>query len=127
LNQKNTKSSYFVRGIIETNPKEKVFANRRSVRSVALDSLRSIPESRARDEINTSSLKRFFPHSKHNKHLRRSTPLPLTVSPVALGVLALPGVATARAGVVVAVALVDTTGLLASGGETTGLAVLKGG
>jgi hypothetical protein len=48
----------------------------------------------------------------------------LTVTPVALGVLALPGVATTSLGVVVAVTLVDTTGLLAGGGETTGLAVL---
>lgn len=49
----------------------------------------------------------------------------LTVTPVALGVLALPGVAATSLGVVVAVTLVDTTGLLASGGEATGLAVLK--
>lgn len=50
----------------------------------------------------------------------------LTVTPVGLGVLALPGVAAAGLGVVVAVALVDTTGLLAGSGETTGLAVLLG-
>lgn len=49
----------------------------------------------------------------------------LTVTPVALGVVELPGVATASLGVVVAVALVDTTGLLAGGSETTGLAVLE--
>lgn len=48
----------------------------------------------------------------------------LTVAPVALGVLALPGVAATSLGVVVAVALVDTTGLLAGGSETTALAVL---
>lgn len=48
----------------------------------------------------------------------------LAVAPVALGVLELPGVAAARLGVVVAVALVDTTGLLASGSKTTALAVL---
>jgi hypothetical protein len=53
--------------------------------------------------------------------------LHLTVSPVALGVLALPGVAATGGGVVVAVALVDTTGLLAGSGETTGLAVLERG
>ena len=47
-----------------------------------------------------------------------------TVTPVALGVLALPGVAATGLGVVVTVALVDTTGLLAGGGKTTGLAVL---
>jgi hypothetical protein len=50
----------------------------------------------------------------------------LTVTPVALGVVELPGVAASSLGVVVAVALVDTTGLLASGGKTTGLAVLEG-
>lgn len=49
----------------------------------------------------------------------------LTVTPVALGVLELPGVATASLGVVVAVTLVDTTGLLAGGSETTSLAVLE--
>jgi hypothetical protein len=49
----------------------------------------------------------------------------LTVTPVALGVLELPGVATASLGVVVAVTLVDTTGLLAGGSETTSLAVLR--
>ena len=48
----------------------------------------------------------------------------LTVTPVALGVVELPGVAAASLGVVVAVALVDTTGLLAGRGETTSLAVL---
>jgi len=51
----------------------------------------------------------------------------LTVTPVALGVLELPGVATARLGVVVAVTLVDTTGLLAGSSETTSLAVLVDG
>lgn len=49
----------------------------------------------------------------------------LTVTPVALGVVELPGVAAAGLGVVVAVTLVDTTGLLAGSGETTGLAVLE--
>jgi hypothetical protein len=48
----------------------------------------------------------------------------LTVTPVALGVVELPGVAATSLGVVVAVTLVDTTGLLAGGSETTGLAVL---
>jgi hypothetical protein len=37
----------------------------------------------------------------------------------------LPGVAAAGLGVVVAVALVHATGLLAGGGEATALAVLK--
>lgn len=49
----------------------------------------------------------------------------LTVAPVALGVLELPGVTAASLGVVVTVALVDTAGLLAGSGETTALAVLK--
>lgn len=57
------------------------------------------------------------------KHQARAL-MHLTVTPVALGVLELPGVAATSLGVVVAVALVDTTGLLAGGGETTGLAVL---
>ena len=48
----------------------------------------------------------------------------LTVTPVALGVVELPGVAAAGLGVVVAVALVDTTRLLAGSSETTGFAVL---
>ena len=49
----------------------------------------------------------------------------LTVAPEALGVLELPGVAATSLGVVVAVALVDTTGLLAGSGKTTSLTVLK--
>lgn len=56
--------------------------------------------------------------------VHRSALTHLTVTPVALGVLELPGVAATGLGVVVAVTLVDTTGLLASGGETTSLAVL---
>lgn len=48
----------------------------------------------------------------------------LTVSPELLGVLASPGVTTAGAGVVEAVTLVDTTGLLAGRGKTTSLTVL---
>lgn len=39
--------------------------------------------------------------------------------------MSLPGLAAAGAGLVVAVALVETTGLLAGSGETTRLAVLK--
>jgi hypothetical protein len=42
-------------------------------------------------------------------------------------VVALPGVATASSGVVVTVSLVETTGLLSSGGKSTGLAVLVDG
>lgn len=57
--------------------------------------------------------------------LRPGASAHLTVTPVGLGVLALPGVAATGLGVVVAVAFVDTTGLLAGGGETTGLAVLR--
>lgn len=56
--------------------------------------------------------------------VHRSALTHLTVTPVALGVLELPGVAATGLGVVVAVALVDTTGLLAGGGKTTSLAVL---
>lgn len=55
---------------------------------------------------------------------RLSALVHLTVTPVALGVLALPGVAATGLGVVVAVALVDTAGLLASSSETTALTVL---
>lgn len=51
-------------------------------------------------------------------------PLPLTVSPELLRVLASPGLATAGRCVVVQVATVDTAGLLAGSGETTALAVL---
>lgn len=58
------------------------------------------------------------------KHRARAS-MHLTVTPVALGVVELPGVAATSLGVVVAVALVDTTGLLAGSGETTGLAVLE--
>lgn len=55
---------------------------------------------------------------------KKKDSLKLTVSPVALGVVALPGLASAGAGLVEEVALVDTTGLLAGSGETTSLAVL---
>lgn len=54
----------------------------------------------------------------------RSASTHLTVTPVRLSVLELPGVAATGLGVVVAVALVDTTGLLASGGKTTSFTVL---
>jgi hypothetical protein len=76
---------------------------------------------RASTEIDTST-KAF----SHRQDSPQYPSLHLTVSPVALGVLALPGVAAAGRGVVVAVALVDTTGLLAGSGETTALAVLNG-
>lgn len=48
----------------------------------------------------------------------------LPVAPQGEGVLPLPGLSPAARGVVVLVALVDTTGLLAGGGKTTLLAVL---
>jgi len=48
----------------------------------------------------------------------------LTVTPVALGVVPLPGLPAAGSGLVVSVALVETPGLLASGSKTTRLAVL---
>lgn len=57
---------------------------------------------------------------------RPSASAHLTVTPVGLGVLALPGVTATGLGVVVAVSLVDTTGLLAGSGETTRLTVLLG-
>lgn len=80
--------------------------------------------------VNTStSIPACVFHFQHSPPQHRSAApgLHLTVTPVALGVLELPGVAAASLGVVVAVALVDTTGLLAGGGETTGLAVLGNG
>lgn len=61
-------------------------------------------------------------HSHHHPGLGDSSHL--TVSPVALGVVALPGLPATGGGLGVAVALVDTTGLLAGGSETTRLAVL---
>lgn len=51
----------------------------------------------------------------------------LSVAPEREGVVPLPGLSAASLGLVVAVALVETTGLLASGGETTRLAVLVDG
>lgn len=48
----------------------------------------------------------------------------MSVSPEREGVLALPGLSPASLGVVVSVALVDTSALLAGSGETTALAVL---
>jgi hypothetical protein len=51
----------------------------------------------------------------------------LPVTPQGEGVVALPGLSPAGAGLVVAVALVETTRLLAGGGETAGLAVLVDG
>jgi hypothetical protein len=61
--------------------------------------------------------------------LRTQTPNPknpkrLTVTVELEGVVALPGLATAGSGLVVAVALVETAGLLAGGGKATRLAVL---
>jgi hypothetical protein len=61
--------------------------------------------------------------------LRTQTPNPknpkrLTVTVELEGVVALPGLATASSGLVVAMALVETTGPLAGGGKTTRLAVL---
>lgn len=51
----------------------------------------------------------------------------LTVSPVALGVETLPGLSPASSGLVVAMTLVETPALLASGSETTEFAVLVDG
>jgi hypothetical protein len=51
----------------------------------------------------------------------------LPVAPQGQGVVALPGLSATGTGLVVAVALVETAGLLAGGGEATGLAVLVDG
>jgi hypothetical protein len=51
----------------------------------------------------------------------------LPVAPQGQGVVSLPGLSAAGGGLVVAVALVETTGALAGGGEATGLAVLVDG
>lgn len=51
----------------------------------------------------------------------------LSVTPQGQGVVSLPGLSAASLGLVVAVALVETTGLLAGGGETASLAVLVNG
>lgn len=51
----------------------------------------------------------------------------LPVAPQGQGVVSLPGLSAASGGLVVAVALVETTGALAGGGEATGLAVLVDG
>lgn len=48
----------------------------------------------------------------------------MSVSPEGQGVLAFPGLSAAGLGVVVLVALVDTSALLAGGGEATAFAVL---
>jgi hypothetical protein len=51
----------------------------------------------------------------------------LSVTPERQGVVALPGLSAASLGLVVAVALVETAGLLAGGCEAAGLAVLVDG
>jgi hypothetical protein len=51
----------------------------------------------------------------------------LSVAPQRQGVVLLPGLSAASLGLVVAVTLVETTGLLASSSEATGLAVLVDG
>ena len=68
--------------------------------------------------------KRNTPSKRDLFHTQLSSSSRLTVSPELLGVLASPGVTTAGAGVVEAVTLVDTTGLLAGRGKTTSLTVL---
>jgi hypothetical protein len=70
------------------------------------------------------------PHAKNSKQKasRRVTlTILLTVTVNLKGVVALPGLAATGGGLVVAVALVETTGLLAGSGETTRLAVLRRG
>jgi hypothetical protein len=63
--------------------------------------------------------------------LRSTPPLSggerLPVAPQGQGVVSLPGLSAASGGLVVAVALVETTGALAGGGEATSLAVLVDG
>jgi hypothetical protein len=56
-----------------------------------------------------------------------STSTRLSVTPEREGVVSLPGLSATSLGLVVAVTLVETTGLLASGSETAGLAVLVDG
>lgn len=65
-------------------------------------------------------------HSRCNmtSNAPTSSTSPLSVAPQRKGVLALPGVATTAGGVVVAMAFVESSALLASGSETTRLAVL---
>lgn len=65
--------------------------------------------------------------------LPRPSTLPLSggerlpVAPQGQGVVSLPGLSAASGGLVVAVALVETTGALAGGGKATSLAVLVDG
>lgn len=62
----------------------------------------------------------------HNTPSARTT-MRLAVPPVALGVETFPGLSPASGGLVVAMALVETSALLAGGGESTELAVLVHG
>lgn len=54
----------------------------------------------------------------------RTSTMRLAISPVALGVETLPGLSPASSGLVVTMALVETSALLAGGGEATELAML---
>lgn len=63
----------------------------------------------------------------HVAKLRDVSARRLSVTPQRSGVVAQPGLSAASLGLVVAVALVETAGLLAGGGEATGLAVLVDG
>ena len=74
--------------------------------------------------------KRPIPSRHDSLHISANTPklrTHLSVAPEREGVVALPGLSATTTSVVVAVALVETTGLLASGGEATRLAVLVNG
>jgi hypothetical protein len=81
-------------------------------------------ENKQREKTKCHSPRKYHCCCVHCVHHHRLSSSHLTVSPVALGVVALPGLPSAGVGLGVAVALVDTTGLLAGGSETTGFAVL---
>lgn len=80
----------------------------------------SRPEAKGKKHSNTDTIA--------HPHIHRNCSSPhLTVSPVALGVEAFPGLPSAGGGLGVAVAPSETTGSLASGGQAAGFAVLQGG
>ena len=81
---------------------------------------------RCKNNQSTGTSPAIFPHTPTTKHpstTHRSTHR-LTVAPEREGVVPLPRLAAAGRRLVVAVALAETTRLLASGGEAAGFAVL---
>lgn len=64
------------------------------------------------------------PSQTQQSQAHSSEALRLSVSPVGLGVESLPGLSATSGGLVELVTLVETSGLLASGGETAELSVL---